>query len=181
MIRFHLVLIVFSCGKVFLNLMSGIGHPTFRVYVCDNHGSAIWVTCTPNLYDIPDFRLYQKIDHAVVNSGIDYDDEIGVGQIFFWCHITIFWCIGYDKPIGVISIAVSDVLSWYIWLEMLMKNLWCDANTIVRTLRSILGVVAIRIKGPRRWKGQPSQIGPHWIAIINCQVLITLWYFLSHN
>ena len=161
--------------------MSGIGHPTFRVYVCENHGSAIWVTCTPNLYDIPDFGLYQKIDHTVVNSGIDYDDEIGIGQIFFWCHTAIFRCIGYDEPIGVVRIAMSNVLSWYVWLEMFMKNLRCDTDTIVGALGSILGKITIWVEGSRRWKRQSSQIGLHWIAIINSQILITLWYFLSHS
>ena len=78
MIRFHLVLIIFSGGEIFLNLMSGIGHPTFRIDIGEHHSSTIWVTCTPNLYDIPNFGLYQKIDHTVVNSGVDYDDEIGV-------------------------------------------------------------------------------------------------------
>ena len=161
--------------------MSGIGHSTFRVYVCENHGSAIWVTCTPDLYDIPNFGLYQKIDHTVVNSGIDYDDEIGVGQIFFWCHTTIFRCIGNDEPIGVVRIAMPNILSWYVRLEVLMKDFRRDANAIVGALRSILGKITIWVEGPCRWKGQSSQIGPHWIAIINCQILITLWYFLSHN
>lgn len=161
--------------------MSGIGHPTFRIDIGENHGSTIWVTCTPNLYDISDFGLYQKIDHTVVNSGIDYDDEIGVSQIFFWCHTAIFRCIGYNEPIGVVRIAMPNVLSWYVWLEVLMKDLWRDANPIVRALRSILGEVTIWVEGSRRWKGQSSQIGPHWIALINGQILISFWYFLSHS
>lgn len=149
----HLVLIIFSCGKVFLNLMSGIGYSTFRINIGENHGTAIWITGTPNLYNIPDFRLYQKIDHTVVNSGIDYDDEIGICQIFIWCQTAIFRCIGYDKPIGVISITVPNILSRYIRLEMFMEDLRCDANSIVDTLRPILGKIAIWVEGPCRWKG----------------------------
>lgn len=61
-----------------MNLMSGIGHSTFRIDIGENHGPTIWVASTPNLYDISDLRFYQKIDHTVVNSGVNYDDEIGM-------------------------------------------------------------------------------------------------------
>lgn len=161
--------------------MSGIGHPTFRIDIGEYHSSAIWVTCTPDLYDIPNFWLYQKIDYTVLNPRVNYDDEIGVCQIFFWCQTAIFRCIGYDEPIGVVRIAMPNVLSWDVRLEMLMKDLRCDANSIVRAFGSILGKITIWVEGPRRWKGQSSQICPHWITLINCQILITLWYFLSHN
>lgn len=149
----HLVLIIFSCGKVFLNLMSGIGHPTFRIDICEHHSSTIWIARTPNLYDIPDFGLYQKINHTVVNSGIDYDDEIGISQIIIWCQTTIFRCIGYDEPIGVVRIAMPNVLSWYIRLEVLMEDLRCDANSIVRAFGPILGKITIWVEGPCCWKG----------------------------
>ena len=176
----HLVLVVL-CGKVFLNLMSGIGYSTFRIDIGENHGPTIWITSTPKLHDISNLRFYQKIDHTVVNPGVNYDDKIGIIQIIFWRRAAIFRRIGYDEPIGVISIAMPDVLSWYIWLEVLMEYLRCNANTIVSAFWPILGVVAIRIEGPRRWEGQPSQISPHWIFIIDRQILISLWHFLSHN
>ena len=177
----HLVPIIFSCGKVFLNLMSGIGHPTFHIDIGEHHSSTIWIARTSNLYYISDFGFYQKIDHTVVDSGINYDDEIGVGQKFIWCQTAIFRCIGYDEPIGIVRITVPNVLSWYVRFEMFMEDLRCDANSIVRAFRSILGKITIWAEGSRRWKGQPSQIGPHWIDIIDCQILITLWYFLSHS
>lgn len=161
--------------------MSGIGHPTFRIDIGEHHSSTIWIARTSNLYNISDFGFYQKIDHTLVDSGINYDDEICICQIFIWCQTAIFRCIGYDKPIGVISITVPNILMWYIRLEVLMEDFRCDTNSIVRALRSILGKITIWVEGPRRWEGQSSQIGPHWIAIINGQVFISLWYFLGHD